>query len=235
MKIRIISIDIGVKKEKDSLIDKARGQKCYTLYAFKSTALAKTGIGLNEVNNGDCLLISPDSPHYVRAKDEELEYDAISFKGSDASRLVSQVGLECNLVHTPLQTYFIDALLDKITKEFRSMDLLYERVISLSLDELLTKLVRFFKARLCLVPCPTIRKNCGDLRSEVHENFAKPWTIGQMASMMRLSASRFASLYKQEFEASPTEDLIRTRIKPSQENAFRNQGEREAGIPSLRI
>ena len=211
MKIRIISIDIGVKKEKDSLIDKARGQKCYTLYAFKSTALAKTGIGLNEVNNGDCLLISPDSPHYVRAKDEELEYDAISFKGSDASRLVSQVGLECNLVHTPLQTYFIDALLDKITKEFRSMDLLYERVISLSLDELLTKLVRFSKQDFVL-SMPDHSQKLRDLRSEVHENFAKPWTIGQMASMMRLSASRFASLYKQEFEASPTEDLIRTRI-----------------------
>ena len=29
-----------------------------------------------------------------------------------------------------------------------------------------------------------------------------------MANMMGLSPSRFASLYKQEFEASPTEDLI---------------------------
>jgi AraC-like DNA-binding protein len=55
-----------------------------------------------------------------------------------------------------------------------------------------------------------------DLRSEVHENFAKAWTIGQMADMMGLSASRFASLYKQEFEASPTEDLIRTRITQAQ-------------------
>ena len=211
MKIRILSIDIGIRKESDFLIDKAKGQKCYTLYAFKSAGLAKTKIGLNEINYGDCLLVSPDAPHYIRGKDEDLEYDAISFKGSDATRLVSQVGLECNVVHKPLQTYFIDALLDKITKEFRAMDLLHERVISLTLDELLTKLVRFSKQDFVL-SMPDHSQKLRDLRSEVHEDFAKPWTIGQMASMMGLSASRFASLYKQEFGASPTEDLIRTRI-----------------------
>ena len=211
MKIRILSIDIGIRKESDFLIDKAKGQKCYTLYAFKSAGLAKTKIGLNEINYGDCLLVSPDAPHYIWGKDEVLEYDAISFKGSDATRLVSQVGLECNVVHKPLQTYFIDALLDKITKEFRAMDLLHERVISLTLDELLTKLVRFSKQDFVL-SMPDHSQKLRDLRSEVHEDFAKPWTIGQMASMMGLSASRFASLYKQEFGASPTEDLIRTRI-----------------------
>lgn len=211
MKIRILSIDIGAKKDKDTLIDKAKGQKCFTLYAFKSPALAKTSIGLNEVNIGDCLLISPDSPHYIRGKDQNLKYDAIAFKGSDATRLVSQIGLECNLIHTPLQTYFIDALLDKIAKEFRAMDMMHERIITLSLDELLTKLVRFSKQDFVL-SMPDHSQKLRDLRSEVHENFAKPWTIGQMASMMGLSASRFASLYKQEFEASPTEDLIRTRI-----------------------
>jgi len=211
MKIRILSIDIGIRKESDFLIDKSKGQKCYTLYAFKSAGLAKTSIGLNEVNHGDCLLLSPDAPHYIRGKDEDLEYDAISFKGADATRLVSHVGLECNVIHKPLQTYFIDALLDKITKEFRAMDMMHERVISLSLDELLTKLVRFSKQDFVL-SMPDHSQKLRDLRSEVHENFAKPWTIGQMASMMGLSASRFASLYKQEFGASPTEDLIRTRI-----------------------
>ena len=214
MKIRILSIDIGIRKEKDFTIDKAKGQKCYTLYAFKSPALAKTSIGLNEVNTGDCLLVSPDSPHYIRGRDRDLEYDAISFKGSDATRLVSQVGLERNVIHTPLQTYFIDAILDKITKEFRAMDMLYERVISSSLDELLTKVLRFSKQDFVL-SMPDHSQKLRDLRSEVHESFAKPWTIGQMASMVGLSASRFASLYKQEFEASPTEDLIRTRINQS--------------------
>ena len=78
-----------------------------------------------------------------------------------------------------------------------------------------TKLVRFSKQDFVL-SMPDHSQKLRDLRSEVHENFAKPWTIGQMANKMGLSASRFASLYKQEFEASPTEDLIRTRIAQAQ-------------------
>ena len=212
MKIRIISIEIGVTKEKDTLVDKAKGEKSFTLYFFKTAALAKTGIGLSEVNRGDCLLLAPDSPHYLRSKDVEWEYDAISFKGSDATRLISQIGLECDTIYSPVQTYFIDAILDKITKEIRGTDMLYERVVAAAMDELLTKILRFSKQDFVL-SMPDHSQKLRDLRSEVHENFAKPWTIGQMASIMGLSASRFASLYKQEFEASPTEDLIRTRIE----------------------
>ena len=215
MKIRVLSIDLGVRRGKEHSIDKAKGLKCYTLYVFKSAALAKSSIGLNEVNAGDCLLISPGSPHYLKSKESEWEYDSISFKGSDATRLVSQIGIECDTVHSPLQTYFIDALLDKILKEFRAMDMLFERIISSTLDELLTKVVRFSKQDFVL-SMPDHSQRLRDLRSEVHENFAKPWTIGQMANMMGLSASRFASLYKQEFDASPTEDLIRTRIAQAQ-------------------
>jgi AraC-like DNA-binding protein len=215
MKIRVLSVKLGIQKGKDHFIDKAKGQKCYTLYVFKSSALAKTSIGLSEVDAGDCLLVSPTSPHYLKSKENKWEYDSISFKGSDATRLVSQVGLTCDVIHKPLQTYFIDALLDKLVKELRSMDLLYERVVGTTLDELLSKIVRFSKQDFVL-SMPDHSQRLRDLRSEVHENFSKAWTIGQMADMMGLSASRFASLYKQEFEASPTEDLIRTRIAQAQ-------------------
>ena len=51
-----------------------------------------------------------------------------------------------------------------------------------------------------------------DLRSEIHEDFSKPWKIDDMAQKMNLSTSRFASLYKSTFKISPTEDLIQTRI-----------------------
>jgi AraC-like DNA-binding protein len=215
MKIRVLSVNLGIRRGKDHFIDKVKGQKCYTLYVFKTSALAKTSIGLSEVDAGDCLLVSPTSPHYLKSKENKWEYDSISFKGSDATRLVSQVGLTCDVIHKPLQTYFIDALLDKLVKELRSMDLLYERVVGTTLDELLSKIVRFSKQDFVL-SMPDHSQRLRDLRSEVHENFSKAWTIGQMADMMGLSASRFASLYKQEFEASPTEDLIRTRIAQAQ-------------------
>ena len=97
--------------------------------------------------------------------------------------------------HT-LQTYFADALLEKISKEIRSTDMLWERVVASCLDELLTKVVRFSKQDFVLsIPDHSQRVERFKDRAM---RFSKPWTIGQMA-MMGLSAGKFASLYKQEF------------------------------------
>ena len=211
MKIRITACDIAVKQKNTDLIDLVKGKRDYTLYFFKSPVLVKTKIGLHDVTAGDCMLIAPSFPHYIKSKGEQWNYDALSFKGSDASRLVNQVGIETNEIHSPLQSYFIDALLEKISKECRALDMLWDRVVASTLDELLTKILRFSKQDFVL-SMPDHSQKLRDLRSEIHENFHLPWTIKKMADKLSLSCSRFASLYKQEFKTSPTEDLIKTRI-----------------------
>src|SRR6056300_1350124 len=112
MKIRITACDIAVKQKNTDLIDLVKGKRDYTLYFFKSPVLVKTKIGLHDVAAGDCMLIAPSFPHYIKSKGEQWNYDALSFKGSDASRLVNQIGIETNEIHSPLQSYFIDALLE---------------------------------------------------------------------------------------------------------------------------
>ena len=211
MKIRITACDIAVKQKNTDLIDLVKGKRDYTLYFFKSPVLVKTRIGLHDVTAGDCILMAPGFPHYIKSKGDQWNYDSLSFKGSDASRLVSQVGLETNEIHSPLQSYFIDALLEKISKECRALDMLWDRVVASTLDELLTKIIRFSKQDFVL-SMPDHSQKLRDLRSEIHENFHLPWTIKKMADKLGLSCSRFASLYKQEFKTSPTEDLIKTRI-----------------------
>lgn len=211
MKIRITACDIAVKQKSTDTIDISKGKREYTLYFFKSAVLAKTKIGLHDVNAGDCILVGPSFPHYIKSKGENWNYDSLSFKGSDASRLVNQIGLEINEIHSPLQSYFIDALLEKISKECRALDMMWDRVVASTLDELLTKIIRFSKQDFVL-SMPDHSQKLRDLRSDVHENFHYPWTIKKMADKLNLSSSRFASLYKQEFKTSPTEDLIKTRI-----------------------
>ena len=211
MKIRVLSVKLEEKVTKASNIDTQKGVGSYSLFVFKSSGLIKTSIGLSDFNPGDCILIDPTFPHYIKCKHHDIEYDSISFKGSDATRLIQQIGIELNVIVTPLQTYFIDSILDKIIKECRASDLLWERVVSSCMDELLSKIFRFSKQDFVL-SMPDHAQKLRDLRSEVHESFSKPWTIGQMAGKMGLSPSRFASLYKKEFNTSPTEDLIRTRI-----------------------
>lgn len=212
MKIRIISLRIEDIVKIDCPIDKPKGANAFTLLVFKTSGLIQTTIGLSDFSKGDCILIDPSFPLYIKCKHQEIVYDLISFKGSDASRLVNQIGLDLNVIHSPLQNFFVDSILEKITKECRATDLLWERVIASCMDELLTKIYRFSKQDFVL-SMPDHSQKLRDLRTEVHESFSKPWTIGQMASRMSLSASRFASLYKKEFNTSPTEDLIRTRIE----------------------
>ena len=214
MKIRITACDIAVKQKSTDIIDLAKGKREYTLYFFKNPVLVKTKIGLHDVTAGDCILIAPGFPHYIKSKGEQWNYDSLAFKGSDASRLVNQIGFETNEIHSPLQSYFIDALLEKISKECRALDMMWDRVVACTLDELLTKIIRFSKQDFVL-SMPDHAQRLRELRSEVHENFSKHWTIGNMAEMMSLSSSRFASLYKQVFNTSPTEDLIKTRIEQS--------------------
>ena len=82
------------------------------------------------------------------------------------------------------------------------------------MQELFTKISRFVKQDFVL-SLPDHAQKLRELRTDVHENFSNRWTIGNMAEIMGLSSSRFASLYKQIFNISPTEDLIRTRIDQS--------------------
>lgn len=214
MKIRILSLNKSLSIKRGNVLDLPRGKQNYSLFLFKNEALVKSDAGIIDVNSGDCILISPSSSIFIKPKKDPACYDLIEFKGSDATRLVSQIGFQLNSVLCPVQIYFVDALFDKISKECKSNDLLWERVVASSLDELLTKLVRFAKQDFVL-SMPDHAQRLRELRSEVHENFSKHWTIGNMAEMMGLSASRFASLYKQVFNTSPTEDLIKTRIDQS--------------------
>lgn len=214
MKIRIVSLNKSVSLKQNDSLDIAKGKQNYSLFLFKTEALVKSDVGINDISPGDCILISPSSPIFIKSKKDSVQYDLIEFKGSDATRMVQQVGFSVNTVFTPIQVYFADALLDKISKECNANDLLWERIIATSLDELLSKIVRFSKQDFVL-SMPDHAQRLRELRSEVHENFSKHWTIGNMAEIMGLSSSRFASLYKQVFNTSPTEDLIKTRIEQS--------------------
>ena len=158
MKIRITACDVSVRQKDTDLIDLIKGKREYTLYFFKSPVLTKTKIGLHDVAAGDCIIMSPGFPHYIKSKGEQWCYDSISFKGSDASRLVNQVGIETNEIYSPLQTYFIDALLEKISKECRALDMMWDRVVASTLDELLTKIIRF-QSRILFYQCRIIPKN----------------------------------------------------------------------------
>ena len=186
----------------------------YEFYLFQSDAIINLPSGISEVKYGDCILYGENDSVDLKASGEPLECSLISFKSADCKKFLSDIDLEISKIYHPVQTYFVDSILDKINKEHNAKDLHFDKALSIHIQELLLKISRFVRQDFVL-SLPDHAQKLRELRTEVHENFPKRWTIENMSQIMGLSASRFASLYKQIFNISPTEDLIRTRIDQS--------------------
>ena len=186
----------------------------YEFYLFQSDAIISLPGGISEVKHGDCILYGENDPVDIKSSGEPLECSLITFKSADCKKLLSEIEFEVSKIYRPVQTYFVDSIIDKITKEFKAKDLHFDKALSIHIQELLLKISRFVRQDFVL-SLPDHAQKLRELRTEVHENFPKRWTIENMSQIMGLSASRFASLYKQIFNISPTEDLIRTRIDQS--------------------
>lgn len=186
----------------------------YEFYLFQSDAIINLPSGISEVKYGDCILYGENDQVDIKASGEPIECSLISYKSADCKKLLSEIDFEVSKIYRPVQTYFVDSILDKITKEYNAKDLHFDKALSIHIQELLLKISRFVRQDFVL-SLPDHAQKLRELRTEVHENFPKRWTIENMSQIMGLSASRFASLYKQIFNISPTEDLIRTRIDQS--------------------
>ena len=212
MKIRLVELNSIIIKSVDQSIEKV--SEGYEFYLFKGDALLTRSDQLFEAKHGDCILFSANEDINIKSTDSGLEVLYLSFKSADCSKFLSSLDFPTNSLQTPIQTYFIENITDKIAKESAFKDLYYENIISILVQELLIKVSRFVKQDFVL-SLPDHAQKLRELRTEVHENFPKRWTIDNMANIMGLSSSRFASLYKQIFKISPTEDLIKTRIAQS--------------------
>ena len=212
MKIRLINAKIALKITSER--DLETSSQNFSFFLFKSDAIVKNSSGITEAKYGDCILCAPGDLISISPVKSEIIVDQLVFKGSDSFRLFSGLEFDTGIVLSPVQTYFIDSSFEKIIKEHKAQDIHFEKIVSILIQELFTKISRFVKQDFVL-SLPDHAQKLRELRTDVHENFSNRWTIGNMAEIMGLSSSRFASLYKQIFNISPTEDLIRTRIDQS--------------------
>lgn len=212
MKVRITNVSSNAGE----LTPKAIKHKSsgYEFYLFQSDAIISLPGGISEVKYGDCILYGENDSVEIKASGEPLECSLISYKSADCKKFLSDIDFEISKIYRPVQTYFVDSILVKINKEHNAKDLHFDKALSIHIQEMLLKVSRFVRQDFVL-SLPDHAQKLRELRTEVHENFPKRWTIENMSQIMGLSASRFASLYKQIFNISPTEDLIRTRIDQS--------------------
>ena len=185
---------------------------CYSFFVFRTPALIDSDDSLLEAKSGSVFLKGPTQKVSIKgSSSNEFSYSILSFKGSDASKTVKLSNITINHLLTPLHIHYADSILSKLAVELEEKTHNWQSVCLGYLLQLLAKTLRLSNHSFSDI-LPDHAQNLRDLRTEIHENYSKQWKIDEMAEKMQLSTSRFASLYKQTFKISPTEDLIQTRI-----------------------
>lgn len=174
--------------------------------------MVKSGGELVEADAGACLVYSPGHPQFFSGTGKRWSNDWITFEGASAEKLVREGQVPINRVFYPSRTHFVAPLFEKIKYERTRREDHWDSVATMALHEIFIKLARFSKDDNSAFPSDH-SQNLREIRAEVHDRLSENWPIDEMARMAKLSCSRFAALYKNQFGVSPTEDLIRSRIE----------------------
>ena len=184
----------------------------FVFFVFHNPATVELNESFFDATASSVLIRKPGVSMNIKALGNySLSFSLIRFHGSDASKIFSLSNAEANILLKPLQVHFTDSIFTKIQNELSHKAVNWEGVVSAYILELFSKTFRLSNHDF-VESLPDHAQNLRDLRTEIHENYFKPWKIDEMAEKMNLSTSRFASLYKSTFKISPTEDLIQTRI-----------------------
>lgn len=216
MKLKVTGCDTSVEHTKKHIEDKPEGSKEYTFIHFLSPAIVKSGGELVEADTGACLVYSPGHPQHYAGRGKRWSNDWATFTGASAEKLVHEAKVPINRVFYPSRTHFVASLLEKIKYERSKRENQWDNVATMALNEVFIKLARFSKEDAASFPSDH-SQNLREIRAEAHDRLSENWPIEEMARMANLSCSRFASLYKNQFGVSPTEDLIRSRIERAKE------------------
>jgi PAS domain S-box-containing protein len=201
-----------LKKDRNDPLVINSSDKSFTFFLFSNHASVEANDSVLVASPGTIFLRSPSVSFEIKPLGNySLSYTSLTLSGPTVKTIVSCSGIDTNILLEPLQIHFADSILTKIHTELSSRGINWKGVTLAHFLELLSK-----SHRLCshnfTETLPDHAQKLRDLRSEIHEDFSKPWKIDDMAEKMNLSTSRFASLYKSTFKISPTEDLIQTRI-----------------------
>ena len=210
MKSKFKKINIRLNHSSPELF--SGNDSCFTFLVFHNPASVEVNDSFFDATASSVLIRKPGVSLNVNPSGNyALSYSYLSFSGQDAVKIFSLSNAEANILLKPLQVHFTDSIFTKIETELSHKGVNWESVVSAYILELLSKTYRLSNHDF-VETLPDHAQNLRDLRSEIHENYFKPWKIDEMAEKMNLSTSRFASLYKSTFKISPTEDLIQTRI-----------------------
>ena len=206
---------VEVVHDQQFCIDRPKGSGDYLFLHFLTPINIRSVTGVAVAPAGSCMLYAPGFHQWYRGHQAGFRHHWFHFDGVHADDLVARFGVPVNTVLQPGSLDFVPALISDMCRERARREDWAVESRGLLVAELLLNL-----ARRCRQPHEErltphqveLLERFRDLRLRVHEELHRRWTVGDMATQVHLSESRFATLFTGFFNVSPTEDLIRARI-----------------------
>lgn len=157
-----------------------------------------------------CVLYKPTTPQYIFSR-ETLVHDWFHFVGHPSS-ILRDAGITPDTLIVPVRSDFISEIVQEMENEFFMQKRGYEALLTAKFTELMLKLSRASLGDYTETVDEPMAERLRKLRGEVFLSLNHPWTVEEMAERMRLSQSRFHSIYRSMYGNSPMDDLIHARI-----------------------
>lgn len=125
---------------------------------------------------------------------------------------LKEYGIDFDTIYYPSDPYVISSIILEMQQLFFSVSPLNAQLLNIKLHELFIKLARNVKQTSISRVDHNLQREFVYLRIQILSRLEFPWTVETMATMLRISKSRFHSLYKEIFGRSPSADLIHARI-----------------------
>lgn len=218
--LEVLLLGISTRHTRDFTAYRPNGMGCYLITCFETPFSCLTKYGWENGEPGDCIIISPEFPELHRATvsmDDGFINDWLHLIGSSVPELLNKYDLPCNTI---LRTGCLNLLtpeLSEIRQELFKKEKFHSQRIELLLENALLKIARSTATRrqeaLYTAQESHYLPIFLELRQTLLTEYAKPWTVKEMADRISLSESRFSTLYRKFFQVSPYDDLMQLRLE----------------------
>lgn len=225
--INIKSVRHSFPESPGFTINRKEGHPYFTFLHFFTPVLIEENGKLIKTEAHAAILFEPGFPQYFKSEGE-LIHDWAHFDGV-SREYFDRLGISVNRVFYPGKHEFITEIMRELEGEFYADYPGRERLVAIKSEELFIKLSR--SVSKCEAPdiASGMKSRLSLLREENFRNMKKNRTVSDMAREVRLSPSRFFTLYKSLFGISPMDDLINARIGAAQ-NALLSGNEKIESI-----
>jgi AraC family transcriptional regulator, arabinose operon regulatory protein len=197
-------------------IDRPKGWNNYLFLRFRTPMEVLTTAGLGTAAAGDCLIYPPGQPQWYRGRGVPFRDDWMHIDGTLVPELLQRYQLPVGRIFTPQSSEFFPVALSEMLRTKLLKPPLWEDEIALSFHALVLHLARALSEQATVATSEISPKHLIALqttRLAVHQELQRKWSVPDMARLAGISSARFTQWHRVVFGATPTDDLIRTRVE----------------------